>query len=300
MNLNGIFPPVTSPFGADGALAIERLRENIEKYNRIGLAGYVVLGSTGEAILLSWAESERVLAAVKEAAAPERTLIAGTGTESTEETIQRTNRAADLGYHAALVRTPHYYKPQMSPETLIAYYRRVADASRIPILIYSVPQFTGVNVEAPLVARLAEHPNILGIKESSGDVRRAAEIINAAPRAFRVLVGSAPTLYASLAAGAVGAILGMACVLPRECAELHATFATGNTDGAQDLQQRLLEPSRLIVGELGVPGVKYAMERQGFYGGPPRPPLLPLSEANRRRVDDALTAVTCRTATQPF
>ncbi len=300
MNLNGVFPPVTSPFGANGTLSVERLRENIEKYNRVKLAGYVALGSTGEAILLSWAESERVLVAVKEGAAHDRTLIAGTGAESTEETIHRTNRAAELGYHAALVRTPHYYKPQMSPEVLAAYYRRVADAVRIPILVYSVPQFTGVNVEAALVARLAEHPNIIGIKESSGDVRRAAEIINATPRAFRVLVGSAPTLYASLAAGAVGAILGMACVLPEACAELHETFTTGNTEKAQDLQQRLLEPSRLVVSELGVPGVKYAMERQGFYGGPPRPPLLPLNEAQRRRVDEALAGVVSRVAAQPF
>lgn len=301
MKLHGIFPPVTTPFAADGSLALHHLRENIEQYNKMRLAGYVVLGSTGEAILLSWAESERVLATVREEAAPNKLLIAGTGAESTEETIHRTNRAAELGYHAALVRTPHYYKPAMTAEVLTEYYRRVADAAKLPILVYSVPQFTGVNVDAALIARLAEHPNIIGIKESSGDVRRAAGIIDATPSGFQTLVGSAPTLYGSLSAGAVGAILGVACPLPEACVELYATFATGDTEKAQQLQQRLLAPSKLIVNELGVAGVKYAMERRGFYGGPPRPPLLPLNEANRRRVDQALgeLASTAAAASKP-
>jgi 4-hydroxy-2-oxoglutarate aldolase len=219
-------------------------------------------------------------------------LIAGTGTESTEETIHRTNGAAGMGYHVALVRTPHYYKPQMSAEVLTEYYRRVADAAKMPILVYAVPQFTGVNVDAALIARLAEHPNIIGIKESSGDVRRAAEIIDAAPSSFQTLVGSAPTLYGSLSAGAVGAILGVACPLPEACVELYETFATGDTEKAQTLQQRLLGPSKLIVNELGVSGVKYAMDQRGFYGGLPRPPLLPLNEANRRRVEQALRELT--------
>jgi len=288
MKLNGIFPPVTTPFAADGTLALDRLRGNIEQYNKMRLAGYVVLGSTGEAILLSWTESERVLATVRETAAPNKLLVAGTGTESTEETIQRTNRAAEMGYNAALVRTPHYYKPAMTAEVLTEYYRRVADKAKLPILVYAVPVFTGVNVDAALIARLAEHPNIIGIKESSGDVRRAAEIIDATPQSFQTLVGSAPTLYGSLSAGAVGAILGVACPLPEACVELFETFSTGDTEKAQTLQQRLLAPSKLIVNALGVGGVKYAMDQRGFYGGAPRPPLLPLNDANRRRVDQAL------------
>lgn len=279
---------MTTPFAADGTLAVERLRSNIEQYNPMRLAGYVVLGSTGEAILLSWAESERVLAAVRETAAPNKLLIAGTGTESTEETIHRTNRAADIGYNVALVRTPHYYKPQMTAEVLTEYYRRVADRAKMPILVYAVPQFTGVNMDAGLIARLAEHPNIIGIKESSGDVRRAAEIIDATPASFQTLVGSAPTLYGSLSAGAVGAILGVACSLPEACVELYEAFAAGETEKAQVLQQRLLAPSKLIVNELGVSGVKYAMDQRGFFGGLPRPPLLPLNDANQRRVEQAL------------
>jgi 4-hydroxy-2-oxoglutarate aldolase len=301
MKLHGIFPPVTTPFAADGTLALDKLRSNIERYNRMRLAGYVVLGSTGEAILLTWAESERVLATVREAAAANKVLIAGTGTESTEETIQRTNRAAEMGYNVALVRTPHYYKPAMTPEVLAEYYRRVADRAKMPILVYAVPQFTGVNVDAALIARLTDHPNIIGIKESSGDVRRAAEIIDATPSTFQTLVGSAPTLYGSLSAGAVGAILGVACPLPEACVELYETFATGDTERAQSLQQRLLGPSKLIVNELGVAGVKYAMDQRGLYGGAPRPPLLPLNEANRRRVDQALgeLAGTAAAASRP-
>ncbi len=279
---------MTTPFAADGTLAVERLRSNIEQYNPMRLAGYVVLGSTGEAILLSWAESERVLAAVRETAAPNKLLIAGTGTESTEETIHRTNRAADIGYNVALVRTPHYYKPQMTAEVLTEYYRRVADRAKMPILVYAVPQFTGVNMDAGLIARLAEHANIIGIKESSGDVRRAAEIIDATPASFQTLVGSAPTLYGSLSAGAVGAILGVACSLPEACVELYEAFAAGETEKAQVLQQRLLAPSKLIVNELVVSGVKYAMDQRGFFGGLPRPPLLPLNDANQRRVEQAL------------
>src|SRR6266849_9587052 len=159
MKLQGIFPPLTTPFAGDGALALDRLQENIARYNRTRLAGYVLTGSTGEAVLLNRDEVERVWAAAREAAAADKLLVAGTGVDSTAETIDRTNRAAALGYHAALVKTPYYYKAQMTPDAHFEHYRRVADAAKIPILLYSVPQFTGVAVEAKLVARLAEHPN---------------------------------------------------------------------------------------------------------------------------------------------
>src|SRR5713226_2225830 len=188
MKLHGIFPPLTTPFASDGSLALERLRDNIAQYNRTGLAGYVVIGSTGEAVLLSRAETEQVWAAAREAAAADKILIAGTGVDSTAETIERTNRAAALGYQAALVKTPYYYKSQMTPAAELEHYQRVAYAARIPVLVYSVPQFTGLALEADLVARLAEHPNIIGIKESSGNVQRVTEIIAAAPEGFQVVV----------------------------------------------------------------------------------------------------------------
>src|SRR5258708_12279144 len=214
MDFHGIFPPLTTPFAADGSLALDRLRENVGRYNTTRLAGYAVSGSSGEAVLLSRDEIERVWATVREAAAPGKILIAGTGAESTAETIERTNRAAALGYQAALVKTPHYFKTALTPEVLIEHFERVADAARIPVLLYSVPQFTGVALEALAVARLAAHPNIIGIKESSGNVQRVGEIIQAAPPGFQTLVGSAGTFYPSLPVGALGGILGRAGVLP--------------------------------------------------------------------------------------
>ena len=291
MNLHGIFPPLTTPFNPDGSVALDRLRQNIACYNRTRLAGYVVIGSTGESVLLSTDEIDRVWGAVRDAAAPEKLLIAGTGTDSTDETIDRTNRAAALGYKAALVKTPYYYKPQMTPAAIAEHYVRVADAAQIPLLIYSVPQFTGVAVEAPLVARLSRHPNILGIKESSGNVQLVSEIINATPPDFQTLVGSASTLYVSLAAGAVGGILGLACVLPELCVELWQLARSGDAARALNLQRRLLEPARTIVAELGIPGVKCAMDRTGYYGGPARRPFLPLTDDERASIDSLLASL---------
>src|SRR5437879_3140823 len=176
MVLSGVFPPLTTPFAADGSVSLADLKHNIQQYNRTGLAGYVVMGSTGESVLLSKAEAESVLVTVKEAAGPGKKLIAGTGAESTAETIERTKRAAELGYDAALVKTPYYYKPVYKPEVFLTHYRAVADASPIPVLLYSVPQFTGVSLETPEILALAEHPNIIGMKDSSGVIQRVVQV----------------------------------------------------------------------------------------------------------------------------
>src|SRR5271163_973409 len=221
MDFSGVFPALTTPFSEDGSVSLSGLKHDIHRYNSIGLAGYVAMGSTGESVLLSRAEADSVLAAVKESAAKEKLLIAGTGAESTAETIERTKRAAEIGYHAALVKTPYYYKPMYKPEAFIAHYRRVADASPIPVLLYSVPQFTGVALEASDVATLCEHPNIIGIKESSGNVQRLAEMIASTPPSFQILVGSASTVFPSLAIGARGAILALACALPEKCCAIY-------------------------------------------------------------------------------
>jgi 4-hydroxy-2-oxoglutarate aldolase len=290
MKLSGIFPPITTPFHPDGSLALEALRSNVTMYNRTGIAGYVVTGSTGESVLLKRAESEQVWAAVAEAAASGKILIAGTGVDSTTETIDRTNRAAELGYHVALVKTPYYYKGQMLPELFAEHYTRVADAARIPILIYNVPQFTGVSVEAPLVARLAKHPNIMGIKESSGVVQRVGEIIVATPPQFQTLVGSATTFLASLVMGAVGGILAVADIFPAMCVELFEAARSSDMTRARELQYRLLEPTRTIVARLGIPAIKHAMDQQGFYGGPARAPFLPLTDAQKKEVETILAA----------
>src|SRR4030081_957416 len=218
--LSGIIPALSTPFDDRGALAVDRLRENIGRYNRVGLSGYLANGSTGESILLDRAEFERVLAAVRETAAPGRILIAGTGVDSTAETISRTEVAAKLGYDYALVVPPYFFKPMMKSDLLVEHYRRVADASRIPVLLYSVPQFTGVAIEPDVAAHLSEHPNIAGMKDSSGNVDRMGAILASVPGSFQLVTGAATTVYPSMLLGGKGAILALATFLPEICIAL--------------------------------------------------------------------------------
>jgi 4-hydroxy-2-oxoglutarate aldolase len=296
MNLRGIFPPLTTPFASDGNIAPERLRENIARYNPIRLAGYVLNGSTGESVLLRWEEIYRLWETAKEAAAPGKIMIAGTAAESTAETIEHTNHAASLGYDFALVRTPHYFKPQMTVDAEAEYYLRVADAARIPVMVYSVPVFTHYTVEAPLVARLAKHPNILGMKDSSGDVKGVAAIITAAPREFKTLVGSASTLYESLQIGAVGAILALACAFPELCVDIYEASTAGDSAKAHSLAQKLIPPAKMLGAQYGIAGLKYTLDRLGYYGGQPRSPLLPISEEAKREIDAMLAGVVSHSA----
>jgi 4-hydroxy-2-oxoglutarate aldolase len=296
MELHGIFAPLTTPFAADGAIAPERLRDNIARYNRTGLAGYVLNGSTGESVLLRWEEIYRLWEAAKEAAAPGKLMVAGAGAEATAETIEHTNRAASLGYDFALIRTPHYFKPQMTVDTLAEYYLRVGDAARIPVMVYSVPIFTHLTVEAPLIERLAKHPNIIGMKDSSGDVKGVAEIIAAAPREFRTLVGSASTLFESLQLGAVGAILALANAFPELFVEIYEASRAGDSAKAHSLAQKLIAPAKMLGPQYGIPGLKYTLDSLGYYGGPPRPPLLPVTEAAKREIDAMLAAVISHSA----
>ena len=278
MNLSGVFPALTTPFAADGSVSVEDVKHNVRKYNSTGLSGYVAIGSTGESVLLSRKEIDAVFHAVLESAAPGKILIAGTGAESTAETIDRTKRAAELGYHVALVKTPYYYKPVYKPEVYVAHYRRVADVSPIPVMLYSVPQFTGVALEAPEVGILAQHPNIIGIKESSGNVQRAAEMLAAVPSSFQIVVGSASMMFPSQILGAVGAILALGSALPEVSVALFHAVRSGDLEKARELQSLILPASKLIVGQCGIPGVKYAMDQAGYRGGDPRLPLLPLHE----------------------
>jgi len=291
INLNGIFPPLTTPFAADGSVELQALAAIVQKYNRTGLAGYVVIGSTGESVYLSEDEKVRIWETVRGAADSGKVLIAGTGCESTAETIALTRRAAGLGYHAALVRTPAYFKSQMTAAALERHFRAVGDASPIPVLIYSVPQFTGLKVEAPLVAGLTEHPNIAGLKESSGDVQLIAEIRWTTPADFQVLVGSASVLYPALCIGAQGAVLAVACALPELCVELYRAACAGDHARARVLQQKLLEPTAAVTSRFGIAGLKFAMELRGYVGGAPRPPLLPLDDAARAEIKRILSAL---------
>jgi len=288
--LRGIIPALATPFDDRGALAVDRLRENMARYNKVGLSGYLANGSTGESVMMDRAEFEKVLAAVRETAADGRILIAGTGVDSTVEAIARTEFAAKLGYDYALVLPPYFYKPMMKSDVLVEHYRRVADASRIPLLLYSVPQFTGVAIEVDVAARLAEHPNIAGMKDSSGNVDRVGSILASVPASFQLVTGAATTVYPSMILGGKGAILALATFLPEICVALYTAVTAGDGAKALELQRRVIPASQRVVGARGISGVKYAMDCRGYYGGPARRPLLPLQETEKKDVESLLAA----------
>ena len=256
MKLHGIFAPLTTPFESDGSVALGQVRNNVALYNKTKLAGYVPNGSTSESVLLLWEEVYKVWEAVRDAAAPGKILIAGTGAESTAETIEHTNRAARIGYAVALVRTPSFYKPSTNDHMLAEHYLRVADHARIPVMVYSVPVFTHVTVGASLIERVANHPNIVGIKDSSGDMKGIAAIIAAAPKEFQTLTGAAATLYEALELGAVGAILGLADVFPDWCADIYAAAEAGDRAKAQALAQKLVPPAKMLLMDYGIAGLE--------------------------------------------
>jgi len=291
MELKGMIPALTTPFDVQGAVALDRLRENVASYNRTGLSGYLAVGSTGESVLLSREEFDKVLATVREMAAPGRILIAGAGVDSTAETISRIDVAASLGYHFALVCTPYFFKPQMSPEALAEHFRRVADAARIPILLYSIPQLTGVAIDADLAGRLAEHRNIAGMKDSSGNVELIGAILASVPESFHLMTGAATTVYPSMQLGAKGAILALADFLPEHCVALYDAITAHDPRASLEMQRRVLRASNRIVGAMGIAGVKYAMDCRGYFGGPVRRPLLPLDEVQKREVKSLIAAL---------
>ncbi len=357
MLLHGIFPPITTPLYPGGNIYFKKLEHNVERYSRTPAAGIVVLGSTGEAIMLSDEERRDVLKAARQAAAANKVLIAGTGIESAIETLRLTQYAAELGYDIAMVRTPHYYKKQMQPANILAFYRTVADRSPLPVIIYNFPQATGYDIPAELVIELAEHPNLIGIKESGGDVEKVRRMVEGTrhikrsatvtetfeamtPRritpptaspggnggelvsvgalsgssssikpssaavsmvgnlktrqkevGFQVLVGAAHKLHPSLDAGAVGAILALACVAPTACYEVYAAWKEGDAELARLKQQRIVGASERLVGQLGIPGVKYGMDFNGYFGGTVRLPLLPLTGETKMEIERLLADI---------
>jgi 4-hydroxy-2-oxoglutarate aldolase len=363
MLLNGIFPPITTPFYPDGKVYFKKLEHNVEQYSKTPVAGIVVLGSTGEAILLSDEERCEVLKTARAAAAPNKVLVAGTGIESAIETLKLTEYAAELGYDVAMVRTPHYFKGQMKPANMLAFYRTVADRSPLPVMIYNFPQATGYDIPVEVVVELAEHANLIGIKESSGDVEKVrkmvagtrhikrsatvtetfdavtprmlsagaegnrqggelvpvASLVGAAKASgsgggrgtpskpssaavsvvgalktrqkevgFQVLVGAAHQLEPSLQAGAAGAILAFADPAPTACYEIYAAWKDGDYELARLKQEKIAKAAVRVVGELSIPGVKHAMDLNGYFGGPSRLPLLPLTADLRSEIEQLM------------
>jgi 4-hydroxy-2-oxoglutarate aldolase len=293
MKLEGILPPIATPFDASGELYPAKVRHNVEKWNLTGLAGYVVCGSTGESVMLTTEEKVALWGWVAEYAAPEKLLVAGTGMESVRETVALTNRAAELGYKAAMVRTPHYYKNLLANAAAqLLYYRAVADQARIPLIIYNWPQATGLDIPAEAVAALSEHPNIIAVKESSGNLEKVMQMIRTVQPGFQVLVGSAPTLAPSLMMGAVGAILAYANAAPFSTVAIWEACRARDYDAARDWQGRIARASVLVTTRHGIPGLKYAMDLNGYYGGPPRLPLVPCGPEAQREIEEAFRELT--------
>jgi 4-hydroxy-2-oxoglutarate aldolase len=366
MLLHGIFPPISTPFYPEGNVYYKKLEANVERYSRTPAAGIVVQGSTGEAILLSDEERRQVFKTAIEAAADRKVMIAGTGIESAIETLRLTEYAATLGYDVAMVRTPHYYKNQMKPANMLAFYRTVADQSPLPVIIYNFPQATGYDIAAELVIELADHPNLIGIKESSGNIEKVRKMVEGTrhvkrtatvtetfeavtPRmlsaatstnsqggelvpigalagasvegrttspvqekpkpssnavslvsgmktrqkevGFQVLVGAAHQLAVSLEVGAVGAILAFACPAPTACYEIYAAWKEGDAALAKEKQDRIAKPAQRVVGELGVPGVKYSMDLNGYFGGFARLPFLPLTGEQKQEIEQLMADI---------
>lgn len=284
MDFSGIYPPVVTPFDENGEVSYDRFEENLEKWSRTGLAGFVIFGSNGEYVFLTAEEKLKLIERAARTVPGGKKIIAGTGCESTRETIALTNAAADAGAAAALIVTPCYYSDKMNKKALFNHYSMIADNSKIPVLLYNVPKYTGVNMAPDLVAELSKHPNIVGIKDSTGNVAQIGEILNRVEEGFNVLVGTAGALYPALAIGAAGGVLALANIAPAECVDVYNLFKAGRHTEARDIYRRMLPVNTAVTATYGIAGLKAAMDIIGYYGGPPRSPLLPLDDEGKAAV----------------
>jgi 4-hydroxy-2-oxoglutarate aldolase len=275
----GIYTPIVTPFGADGEVDARGLASNVDHYLATKLTGLVVLGSNGEAAQLDDDEADRVIGIVRERVPRDRPMLVGTGRESTRATIAACKRAAAIGADAVMARTPAFYKPQMTSENFIKHYTEVADASPVPILLYNVTMYTGVNLLPDAVEKLSEHPNIVGLKDSGNDMLQIGDYLARSKPGFTVLAGAAPTLFTSAVLGVHGAVLALAGLVPDLCVQLFEHVRAGRVEEGRALQRRLMPLARAIGPVHGVPGLKAALNLLGLAGGTPRPPLRPVAPA---------------------
>jgi 4-hydroxy-2-oxoglutarate aldolase len=279
VNLAGVFAPIPTPFDDRDELDTTRLRAALARWMTRPLTGIVVLGSNGEAALMDDFEADRAIVAAREAVPRDRPFIVGTGRESTVAAVRAAKRAAEHGADAILVRTPGFFKAQMTTDVFVRHYTAVADASPVPILLYNFTAVTGVDLLPAAVARLAEHPNIIGMKESGGDIGRIADLVNSTPDTFQVLAGATATFYPALCVGATGGILAPACVVPDACMRVFALTRANRHAEAVAVQRQLMPLARLLGATYGVPGLKAALNLIGYDIGDPRPPLLQAPES---------------------
>jgi 4-hydroxy-2-oxoglutarate aldolase len=284
INLSGILLPTTTPFTAAEDFDEAALVSNITRWNVTGVKGYVVLGSTGERVNLDEREYVRVIETAREAIPETLSFIVGAGQQSTRNTIKEIERAAKVGAEAALVITPSFYRPAMTPDALVTHYRAVADASSIPIILYSMPDLTGIKIEPQTAARLSEHQNIIGIKDSSADIARFAQTVQSVPDDFAVMIGNGTVLCEALLAGAEGGVLAVGCAAPEFCVEVYRAVQAGEIDRASIFQEKLTPLARAVTKTYGIGGLKTAMDMAGYVGGAVRQPLAQPSEDARAEI----------------
>jgi len=290
MKIEGVFPPVTNPFDDNGCIEHNNLTENINKWNETDISGYLIFGSNSEFIFLNEDEKLEIVKTARRSIPPSKKMLVGSGLESTRNTIEFTRKSADCGADVAVIITPHFFKSSMSHKAFMRHYLSVADNSPIPILLYNVPPFTSLNMEAGTVAALSSHENIIGIKDSSGNVEQLSEIISLTGKSeFRVLTGSSIVLYPSMCVGAAGGIMAIACVLPERCFDIIRLYKEGNHKEAKELQMRLIGPTLAVTSRYGIPGLKAAMDLFGYYGGCSRLPLLPITDAEINDIKNIFT-----------
>lgn len=287
-SFHGVFTPIVTSFDDHGNVAHDKMASNLERWNQTGLRGYVVLGSNGEWVFLNEQERLEVLRTARQAIPRHKLMIAGTASESTLNTIVMTEQAADIGADAAIIVNPSYYKSQMTTPVLANHYRTVADKSPIPIMIYNLPPATGMDLAADLLVELSQHPNIVAVKDTGGNMPKMADTVRRADPAFQVLAGSASFFYPSLAFGVAGGILALGNIAPDESVALYRLFNERELDRGRELHLRMLPVNMAVTSRFGVSGLKAAMDMLGYYGGPPRLPLVPLDEPRRRELENIL------------
>lgn len=283
LNLQGIFPPIPTPFIKE-KVAYDKLAFNVKKWNKTKIKGFVVLGSNGEYVYLSEEEKRKVVKTVIKEAAKDKLIIVGTGCESTRETIRLSKDCAQLGADAALVVTPSYYGSKMNVKNLINHYTTVADNSPLPILLYNVPKFTHINLGVEIVSKLSKHPNIIGIKDSSGNVNQLGEYLNNVDKNFTVLVGTAGALLGALTLGCGGGVLALANIAPNSCVKICDLVQKNKFKEARELQLKMIPINKAITTNYGISGLKAALDMLDYFGGEPKLPLLPATEAEKREI----------------
>ncbi|NIS67705.1 MAG: dihydrodipicolinate synthase family protein [Proteobacteria bacterium] len=288
ISLKGCFPPIPTPFDDHGRVDHDRLSDNLEKWQRTSLAGFVVLGSNGEAVFLRETEKLDVWKTCRSVIRKERLFIAGTGCESTSNTIELTEKAARFGADAAMVVTPHYYKPRMDHRALVRHYEMIADHSPIPIILYNVPAFTGIDLAAETIIDLAQHPNVIGIKESMGNLVKIGHVTGALGDEFQVLAGSGGFFLSALVMGAVGGVMALANVAPEPLTELLVSFGQANLKRGREIQARLIPLNTAVTTQFGIAGLKAALDLTGMYGGPVRSPLVSLDSDQQGEIKKVL------------